>query len=126
MPELSPDAQTWLQIVLVWIGFGSLAGLLARMLLPFREPSSPLATLTLGITGSAVGLGVLSWVQGGGPSNPICPIGFLAAAGGAAGLLLAFHLLRFTMHHEKKPEAAPPATPVAAAEPRTSELKSDV
>src|SRR4029077_7711243 len=109
MPELSPDAQTWLQIVLVLVGFGSLAGLRARMLLPFREPSSPLATLTLGITGSAVGLGVLSWAQGGGPSNPISAIGSLAAAGGAAVLLLVFHFLRFTVPRENPAPQNPPA-----------------
>ena len=106
MPELSPIAQTWLQVVLVWIGFGSLAGLAARVLLPFREPASSLATLTLGITGSAVGLGMLSWLKGGQPSNPISPLGFLSATGGAAGLLLAYHLLRLTVHREKKAEKA--------------------
>src|SRR5207245_935347 len=110
---------------LVWIGFGSLAGLVARMLLPFREPSSPLSTLTLGITGSAAGLGVLSWLQGSGPSNPISAIGFLAAAAGAAVLLLVYHFLRFTVPREKKPEVA---APLASANPESqiSNLKSDI
>jgi len=126
MPELSPVAQTWLQVILVWIGFGSLAGLLARMLLPLREPSSPLSTLTLGITGSAVGLGVLSWIQGGGPSNPISPLGFLAATGGALGLLIAYHLLRLTVQQEKKPEPSTGALPAANAEAQVSNFKSDV
>ncbi len=126
MPELSPIAQTWLQVILVWIGFGSLAGLLARMLLPLREPSSPLSTLTLGITGSAVGLGVLSWLQGGGPSNPISPVGFLAAMGGALGLLLAYHFLRLTVQQEKKPEPAAGALPPANAEAQVPTLKSDI
>jgi uncharacterized membrane protein YeaQ/YmgE (transglycosylase-associated protein family) len=99
MSEFSPVTLAWLQVVLVWIGFGSLAGLLARILLPFREPSNPLTTLTLGITGSAVGLGAVSWLQNGGPSNPQSPIGFLSAAGGAVGLLLAYHLLRATVHY---------------------------
>ena len=112
MPELSPNAQAWLQVALIWIGFGSLAGLVARMLLPFREPSSPLSTITLGITGSAVGLGVLSLAQGSGPTNPISAIGFLAAAAGAAVLLLVFHFLRFTVPREKKPEVAAPLHPV--------------
>ena len=94
MPELSPVAQSWVYIVLIWVGFGSLAGLLARSILPFQKPSGSLATLTLGIAGSAIGLGLLSWIQGGGPSNPISPIGFLAAVGGAFGLLLAYHVLR--------------------------------
>ena len=126
MPELSPNAQAWLQAALVWIGFGSLAGLAARMLLPFREPTSPLSTLTLGITGSAVGLGVLSWAQGGGPSNPISPIGLLAAAGGAAVLLLVFHFLRFTVPREKKPEQRAAPAPTTTAEPQIHALKSDI
>ncbi len=105
MPELSPDVQTWVNIALVWIGFGSLAGLLARGILPFREPSSSLATLTLGITGSAIGLGLLSWIQSGGPSNPISPLGFLAAVSGAFGLLLVYQFLRLVVHHRQEEEA---------------------
>lgn len=125
MPELSPVAQTWLQVVLVWIGFGSLAGLLARGLLPLREPSSPLSTLTLGITGSAVGLGVLSWLQGGGPSNPISLLGFIAATGGALGLLVVYHFLRFTVHQEKKADL-PATLPTTEKGHQVPLLKSDV
>jgi uncharacterized membrane protein YeaQ/YmgE (transglycosylase-associated protein family) len=100
MPELSPVAQNWVNIVLIWIGFGSLAGLLARAILPLEHPAGFLSTLTLGISGSAIGLGVLAWIQGGGPSNPIGPLGFLAAVAGAFGLLLAYHLLRAVVHRE--------------------------
>jgi uncharacterized membrane protein YeaQ/YmgE (transglycosylase-associated protein family) len=128
MPELSPVAQAWLQVILVWIGFGSLAGLLARVLLPFREPASPLAPLTLGITGSAVGLGLLSWLQNGGPPNPISPIGFLAATGGALGLLILYHLLRLTVHQEKKatPQAADAADDSVKVERPIANLKSQI
>ena len=115
MPELSPLAQSWVNVVLVWIGFGSLAGLLARVILPFHEPSGSLPTMTLGITGSAVGLGLLSWIQGGGPSNPISPSGFLAAVAGAFGLLLAYHLLRVVVHHG--PAAGSGEQEAASAEP---------
>jgi len=106
MPELSPLAQTWVNVVLLWVGFGSLAGLLARVVLPFREPTGSLPTLTLGITGSAIGLGLLSWIQGGGPSNPISPIGFLAAVAGAFGLLLVYHFLRLVVHREEVEQGA--------------------
>jgi len=105
MPELSPVAQTWVHVVLIWVGFGSLAGLLARAILPHKEPSGSLPTLTLGITGSAIGLGLLSWIQGGGPSNPISPTGFLAAVAGAFGLLLVFHFLRVVVHHPSPAKA---------------------
>jgi uncharacterized membrane protein YeaQ/YmgE (transglycosylase-associated protein family) len=81
-------------VVLIWVGFGSLAGLLARIVLPIREPSGPLPTLTLGITGSAVGLGILSWATGNGPMNPISLAGFLAATAGALGLLVLFRVLQ--------------------------------
>jgi uncharacterized membrane protein YeaQ/YmgE (transglycosylase-associated protein family) len=104
MPELSPVAQTWVNIVLIWVGFGSLAGLLARAVLPFQEPTGSLPTLTLGITGSAIGLGLLSWIQGGGPSNPISAVGFLSAVAGAFGLLLGYHFLRVVVHRQQPPE----------------------
>ena len=52
-PEFSQIAQHWANVVLIWIGFGSLAGLAARIILPVREPSSPLPTMALGIAGSA-------------------------------------------------------------------------
>jgi uncharacterized membrane protein YeaQ/YmgE (transglycosylase-associated protein family) len=113
MPELSPLAQSWVPIVLIWIGFGSLAGLLARAILPLAQPSGSLSTLTLGITGSAVGLGVLSWIQGGGPSNPLAPLGFLSAVGGAFGLLLLYHLLRVVVH---RPEAEKSEIPISKSE----------
>ncbi|MGA2032532.1 MAG: GlsB/YeaQ/YmgE family stress response membrane protein [Thermoguttaceae bacterium] len=100
MPELSQTAQHWVNVVLLWVGFGSLAGLLARLVLPVREPGSPLATLTLGMTGSAVGLGVLSWWLGNRPLNPISPLGFLAATLGAFGLLLAYRLVQTVVHRE--------------------------
>jgi uncharacterized membrane protein YeaQ/YmgE (transglycosylase-associated protein family) len=111
MPELSPVAQTWVNVVLIWIGFGSIAGLLARAILPFQNPSGSLPTLTLGITGSAIGLGLLSWIQGGGPSNPISPIGFLVAVAGAFGLLLLYHLMRLVVHRQQEEQGAGSAEP---------------
>jgi uncharacterized membrane protein YeaQ/YmgE (transglycosylase-associated protein family) len=106
MPELSPATQAWVNIVLIWVGFGSLAGLLARAVLPFQEPSGSLPTLTMGITGSAIGLGLLSWIQGGGPSNPISVLGFLSAVAGAFGLLLVYHFLRVVVHRQQPPTPA--------------------
>ncbi len=106
-----------MNIVLIWIGFGSLAGLLARAILPFQEPTGSLPTLTLGITGSAIGLGVLSWIQGGGPSNPISPLGFLAAVSGAFGLLLIYHILRLVVHRQPAEEAGSEDQGAGSGEP---------
>jgi uncharacterized membrane protein YeaQ/YmgE (transglycosylase-associated protein family) len=93
MTELGPTAQHWIAVVLIWVGFGTLAGMLARAFLPLKEPSGALATMTLGIVGSTAGLAVLSWFLAGRQFNPIGPIGFVAATAGALVLLLLYALL---------------------------------
>jgi uncharacterized membrane protein YeaQ/YmgE (transglycosylase-associated protein family) len=91
--ELSPSAQHWVNVVLLWVGFGTLAGLLARLLWPGREPASAAGTVVLGILGSAVGPLLLSRLLGQGRFNPISPLGFLAAIGSAFVLLVGYRLL---------------------------------
>jgi uncharacterized membrane protein YeaQ/YmgE (transglycosylase-associated protein family) len=108
IPELSPTAQHWVNVVLIWVGFGSVAGLLARAILPVRDPSGPLPTLTLGIAGSAVGLGILSCFEGNGPLNPISPLGLLSAAGGALGLLVLYRILRVVVPRGGKKDTPEP------------------
>ncbi len=88
--ELSPVAQHWVNVVLIWIGFGTLAGLLARAVLPVRAPSGPVPTILLGIVGSMIGLLVLSLLWDSSRMNPISPIGFLTAVAGAFLLLIAY------------------------------------
>jgi uncharacterized membrane protein YeaQ/YmgE (transglycosylase-associated protein family) len=88
--ELSPAAQQVVNVVLIWIGFGTLAGLLAVVILPVRHPSGPIATLLLGIVGSVLGLFALTWFFRGRPLNPISPLGFLAATAGAFVLHILF------------------------------------
>jgi len=94
VPELEffPAAQHWVNVVLIWIGFGTLAGLLARVILPARQPSSPVFTLLLGIVGSLVGLLALSLLFRGRQLNPISPLGFLAATAAAFLLLILYRL----------------------------------
>ena len=40
MPDftLSPAAQHWIYVVLIWVGFGTLAGLLATVVFPLPPP----------------------------------------------------------------------------------------
>lgn len=88
--ELSQIAQHWVNVVLIWVGFGTLAGLLARAILPAREPSGPVLTLLLGIVGSLIGLLALSLLFRGRQFNPISPLGFLAATAAAFLLLILY------------------------------------
>ena len=95
--ELSQSAQQWVNVVLIWVGFGALAGLLAKSILPGRDPAGAVATLVIGIAGSTIGLLVLTqvgphlWADG--PPNPISPLGLLSATGGAFALLVVYRIL---------------------------------
>ena len=91
--ELSQNAQHWVNVVLIWVGFGTLAGLSAKVIIPLRQPSGSLAALVLGIVGSVVGLLVLSLFVNDRQLNPISPLGFLAATGGAFLLLVCYRLV---------------------------------
>ncbi len=102
--EISPAAQQVVNVVLIWIGFGTLAGLLAVVILPVRHPSGPIATLLLGIVGSVLGLFTLTWFFRGRPMNPISPLGFLAATAGAFLLHLLFRGCQACFYRTKQDE----------------------
>ena len=84
--------EQWAHDLLTWIGFGTLVGLLAKAIMPGRDPGGAVVTLLMGIGGSVVGCGVLMFLYDGQRVSPISPIGFLVATGGA--LILLFFLRR--------------------------------
>jgi uncharacterized membrane protein YeaQ/YmgE (transglycosylase-associated protein family) len=94
MPDatFTQAAADWSHTALIWIGFGTLAGMLAKTIMPGRDPGGPIATLMMGIVGTCLGLGLLSYFSGGQRITPISPLGFVVATGGAA-VLLFFHRL---------------------------------
>jgi uncharacterized membrane protein YeaQ/YmgE (transglycosylase-associated protein family) len=98
---LSPVAQHWINVVLIWVGFGTLAGLLATLIFPFRRPSGSFWAVTFGIAGSALGLFGLGWFFPGQDANPISPLGFLSATVGAFVLLLLYRIGGFFLIRPK-------------------------
>lgn len=90
---LSETAQQWVNVVLIWVGFGTLAGLLAKALIPGREPSGTVGTLTIGVVGSVLGPLTLSFLLKNREFNPISPLGFLVALAAASGVLIVYRLL---------------------------------
>jgi uncharacterized membrane protein YeaQ/YmgE (transglycosylase-associated protein family) len=96
MPEslqLGDQIQLWANTLLVWVGFGTLVGLLAKAIMPGRDPGGAVATLAMGIGGTVIGCGTLSFFYRGARVTPISPLGFVVATGGAFVLLFFYRLL---------------------------------
>jgi len=91
--NLAPAAQQWVNVVLIWVGFAMVAGLLARTLVPSSSSVGPIATLVIGMVGSVIGLVGLSYFLQGKSINPISPMGLFAASAGALVLLVMYRVL---------------------------------
>ena len=91
--QFPPAFQMWVNDVLVWVGFGTLVGLLAKAIMPGRDPGGAIATLSMGIGGAVIGCGVFSLFVEGQRVTPISPIGLVVATAGAFGLLFFYRLL---------------------------------
>lgn len=95
--EFSQTAQQWICVVMIWIGFGILAGLAAKIILPGRDPKGTVATLLIGIVGSTIGLAILSQLvtfsDANHRMNPISPLGMIAAVIGAFASLVAYRIV---------------------------------
>ena len=79
--------------VLVWIGFGTVVGLLAKGIMPGRDPGGAIATVMMGVGGSVLGCGVVSYFSEGTRITPISPLGMLVATLGALLILFFYKLL---------------------------------
>ncbi len=93
-PETTLAFQQWADAVLVWVGFGTIVGLLAKAIMPGPDPGGAVATLAMGIGGTIIGCGVVSfftndanWIK------PISPLGFAVATGGSFLILFFYKLL---------------------------------
>jgi uncharacterized membrane protein YeaQ/YmgE (transglycosylase-associated protein family) len=95
MPEITlpADLQHWANDVLVWIGYGTLVGLLAKAIMPGRDPGGTVATLAMGIGGCVIGCGTLTFFYQGARVTPLSPTGFAVGTAGAFVLLLFYRLL---------------------------------
>lgn len=91
--ELTTTLEAWANTVLIWVGFGTLVGLLAKAIMPGRDPGGAVATLAMGIGGCVIGCGITSFFYSGAHITPISPIGFLVGTGGAFVLLFFYRLL---------------------------------
>ena len=92
-PDFMQTVQVWANQILVWVGFGTIVGLLAKAIMPGKDPGGAVATLAMGVAGTIIGCGVLSYFWRGHVISPISPLGFCVATGGAFVLLFFYKLL---------------------------------
>ncbi len=91
--EFSAAVQQWTNDILVWVGFGTIVGLLAKAIMPGRDPGGAVATLAMGVGGTVIGCGIVSYFYAGQRITPISPLGLAVATGGAFTLLFFYRLL---------------------------------
>jgi uncharacterized membrane protein YeaQ/YmgE (transglycosylase-associated protein family) len=91
--ELLSAASVWAHNVLEWVGFGTLAGLLAKAIMPGKDPGGAVATLTMGVGGSVIGCGILAFFMEDQRISPISPAGFAVAVAGAFIILFFYKFL---------------------------------
>ena len=74
--NLSEIFRLWAHEVNLWTGFGTIVGLLARMLMPGKDRAGVLTTVLVGVAGALIGAALLSYFWDGYRLTPLSPIGF--------------------------------------------------
>jgi uncharacterized membrane protein YeaQ/YmgE (transglycosylase-associated protein family) len=90
---LTDSARYLVNDVLVWIGFGTVIGLLAKGIMPGRDPGGAIATVLMGIGGTIMGCGVVSYFNEGQRVIPVSPMGMLVGTAGTLVILFFYKLL---------------------------------
>jgi len=90
---LNDSAQQLANDVLVWVGFGTLVGLLAKAIMPGRDPGGAVATILMGIGGTIMGCGVVSFFGDGERIVPLSPLGMTVGIIGSLVILFLYRLL---------------------------------
>ncbi len=90
---LNDSVQQLISDVLIWIGFGTVVGLLAKGIMPGRDPGGAVATILMGIGGTVMGCGALSFFREGQRVVPISPMGMLVGVVGSMVILFFYKLL---------------------------------
>ena len=91
--QFAAQAQQWANTLLMWVGFGTIVGLLAKAIMPGRDPGGAVATLAMGIGGTVIGCGTVSFFYRDQIITPISPLGLCVATAGAFIILFFYRLL---------------------------------
>jgi uncharacterized membrane protein YeaQ/YmgE (transglycosylase-associated protein family) len=78
---------------IAWLIVGLIAGALARLIMPGRDPMGIIATILLGIVGSIIG-GLVSWAIWGSDTRGFQPGGILLSILGAIVVLFIWRMMK--------------------------------
>ncbi|MEZ6095307.1 MAG: GlsB/YeaQ/YmgE family stress response membrane protein [Pirellulaceae bacterium] len=78
---------------LTWIGFGTVIGLVAKLIMPGRDPGGTIATLMMGIAGTLIGCAIHKLFTPNQNIQPISMQGFAVGVFGAMILLFFYKVL---------------------------------
>lgn len=90
---LNDSLQHLINDVLVWIGFGTVVGLVAKAIMPGRDPGGAIATIFMGIGGTIIGCGVTTHFNHGNRVVPISPLGMFVGIVGTLIILFFYKML---------------------------------
>ena len=85
--------QTYLNLGLSWIGFGTVIGLAAKAIMPGRDPGGSISTLLMGIVGTLIGCAILQFFYAGQAITPISVKGLFVGSSGALVTLSFYKVL---------------------------------
>jgi uncharacterized membrane protein YeaQ/YmgE (transglycosylase-associated protein family) len=78
--------------LLVWLVFGLIVGVIAKLLMPGRDPGGFLITIVIGVVGSYIGGAISYFLLG--ATDPYNPSGWIMSIVGALVLLYVYRLIR--------------------------------
>ena len=102
--QFPENVQQWVNLVLLWFGFSFAVGLVARLVVPGKIARGGYSVILTGLTGSCVGLLVVSTWRNLKDFNPICPAGFVVGVVSSILILMLFHTTRFLFPFGRKPK----------------------
>jgi uncharacterized membrane protein YeaQ/YmgE (transglycosylase-associated protein family) len=92
-PDFFATLEVYINLFFVYVGFGTVVGLVGKAIMPGRDPGGAIATLGMGIGGTVIGCGLLSLILEGKRVSPISPLGFFVGTAGVFIILFFYRLL---------------------------------
>ena len=90
----------YLNYTLTWVGFGTVLGLIALVVVPGKDGGGAVATVLMSIAGAMVGCAILQSFSGS-SVLPISTEGFTVGTGGSIVMLIFFRVLGGTWFFEQ-------------------------